>query len=139
MKTSLRPGLTHTFKFKVPESKTVPYLYPESPEFQEMPKVLATGFMVGLFEWTCIQAVNPYLDWPEEQTVGIGLNLNHLAATPPGLRDVALNGEVRLQDISLSFDDREREIHLVLNNVNGRLTADGRNISAEIEANVTDG
>ncbi len=23
----------------------------------------------------------------------------------PGLRDVALNGEVRLQDISLSFDD----------------------------------
>ena len=43
-----------------------------------------------------------------------------------------------MQDISLSFDDREREIHLVLNNVNGRLTADGRNVSAEIEANVTD-
>ncbi len=67
MKTSLRPGLTHTFQFKVPESKTVPYLYPESPEFQEMPKVLATGFMVGLFEWTCIQAINPHIDWPREQ------------------------------------------------------------------------
>ena len=26
MKTSLKPGLTHTFKFKVPENKTVPYL-----------------------------------------------------------------------------------------------------------------
>ena len=26
MKTSLKPGLTHTFQFKVPESKTVPYL-----------------------------------------------------------------------------------------------------------------
>ncbi len=56
----------------------------------------------------------------------------------PGLRDVALNGEVRLQDISLSFDDPERGIHLVLANVNGRLAADGRNISAEIHASVTD-
>ena len=85
MKTSLKPGLTHTFNFKVPESKTVPYLYPESPEFQEMPKVLATGFMVGLFEWTCIQAINPHIDWPREQTVGIDIKLSHLAATPPGL------------------------------------------------------
>ena len=85
MKTTLKPGLTHTFQFKVPENKTVPYLYPESPEFQEMPKVLATGFMVGLFEWTCIQAINPHIDWPREQTVGIDVKLSHLAATPPGL------------------------------------------------------
>ncbi len=85
MKNSLQPGLTYEFKFKVPENKTVPYLYPESPEFQAMPKVLATGFMVGLFEWTCIQAINPHIDWPREQTVGIDLKLNHIAATPPGL------------------------------------------------------
>jgi fluoroacetyl-CoA thioesterase len=85
MKATLKPGLTHTFQFKVSESKTVPYLYPESPEFQEMPKVLATGFMVGLFEWTCIQAINPHIDWPREQTVGIDVKLSHIAATPPGL------------------------------------------------------
>ena len=85
MKESLRPGLTFEFKFKVPENKTVPYLYPESPEFQKMPKVLATGFMVGLFEWACIQAINPHIDWPDEQTVGIQVNLSHVAATPPGL------------------------------------------------------
>ena len=85
MKDSLKPGLTFEFKFKVPENKTVPHLYPESSEFQIMPKVLATGFMVGLFEWACIQAINPHIDWPEEQTVGIQVNLSHLAATPPGL------------------------------------------------------
>jgi fluoroacetyl-CoA thioesterase len=85
MKDSLRAGLTWEFKFKVPENKTVPYLLPESSEFQLMPRVLATGFMVGLIEWTCIQAVNPHLDWPKEQTVGIGVNLTHSAATPPGL------------------------------------------------------
>lgn len=85
MKNSLQTGLTHEFKFKVPETKTVPFLYPESPEFQLMPKVLATGFMVGLFEWTCIQLVNQHIDWPREQTVGTDVKLNHIAATPPGL------------------------------------------------------
>jgi len=96
MKSSLKPGLTYEFKFKVPENKTVPYLYPESPEFQAMPQVLATGFMVGLFEWTCIQAINPHIDWPREQTVGIDLKLNHIAATPPGLT-VTVN--VKLEEV----------------------------------------
>ena len=85
MKDTLKVGLTHEFRFPVPESKIVPALYPESPEFQLMPRVLATGFMVGLIEWTCIQAVNPHLDWPAEQTVGIGIDVNHTAATPVGL------------------------------------------------------
>jgi fluoroacetyl-CoA thioesterase len=84
MKDSLKAGLTHQFTFTVPESKTVPHLFPEAPEFQQMPQVLATGFLVGLVEWTCIQAVIPHIDWPREQTVGIGINLSHTAATPPG-------------------------------------------------------
>jgi fluoroacetyl-CoA thioesterase len=85
MKDSLHPGLSFTFSYQVPESKTVPYLLPESREFQQMPRVLASGFMVGLIEWTCIQAINPHLHWPEEQTVGIGFSLDHTSATPPGL------------------------------------------------------
>ena len=56
----------------------------------------------------------------------------------PGLRDVALNGEVRLQDISISFDDPERQIHMLLSNVNGRLKMDGNRMAAEIQARVTD-
>lgn len=69
---------------------------------------------------------------------GLGVSDNDSARDPsPRLRDVALNGEVRLQDITLSFDDPERSIHLVLSNVNGRLTADGRNVSAEIKASLT--
>src|ERR1700690_1276301 len=82
---SLKPGLLYEFSFKVQENKTVPYLYPESTEFSIMPKVFATGFMIGLFEWACIQAINPYIDWPDEQTVGMAVNLTHEAATPPGL------------------------------------------------------
>ena len=103
MKDSLKPGLTFAFQFKVPESKTVPHLYPESPEFQVMPEVLATGFMVGLFEWACIQAINPQIDWPDEQTVGIQVNLSHLAATPPGLT-VTVKGKLdEVEGRKLSF------------------------------------
>lgn len=85
MKDSLQAGFAFDFSFRIPEEKTVPYLYPESPEFQLMPRVFATGFMVGLFEWACIQAINPHIDWPREQTVGVAINLSHIAATPPGL------------------------------------------------------
>jgi fluoroacetyl-CoA thioesterase len=85
LKDTLKPGIEYTYKFTVSKSKTVPALYPESEEFLAMPEVFATGYMVGLIEWTCIKAINPHLDWPEEQTVGIHIDVNHVAATPPGL------------------------------------------------------
>ena len=85
MKDTLKPGLTHQFKFKIPATKTVPHLYPEAQMFREMPEVLATGYMVGLVEWACIEALRPHLDWPREQSLGTHVSLSHLAATPPGL------------------------------------------------------
>jgi fluoroacetyl-CoA thioesterase len=84
MKQSLRPGLTRTFRYKVPESKTVPRIYPEAPDFQMMPAVLATGYMVALCEWAAIELVKPHLDWPREMTLGTHVDLSHTAATPPG-------------------------------------------------------
>ena len=85
MKDTLKPGLTYQFKFRVPPTKTVPHLFPESESFQQMPQVLATGYMVGLMEWSCIEAIKPHLDWPREQSLGTHVNFSHLAATPPGL------------------------------------------------------
>ncbi|HSQ06016.1 MAG TPA: thioesterase family protein, partial [Burkholderiales bacterium] len=85
MKDTLKPGLTLRFEFKVPPSKTVPHLYPESEMFREMPEVLATGFLVGLMEWACIEAIRPHLDWPREQSLGTRVEFSHVAATPPGL------------------------------------------------------
>jgi len=99
VKESLKPGIEHEFRYRVPESKTVPALYPESPEFQAMPRVFATGFLVGLIEWACIRAVNPHLDWPREMTVGTHVDLSHEAATPPGL-------EVRVRVKLIEVDGR---------------------------------
>ena len=84
MKTSLAPGLTSTFRYRVPEDKTVPHVYPESPMFRDMPRVFATAYMVGLLEWACMEAMQPHLD-AGEQSVGTGIWITHTAATPPGL------------------------------------------------------
>ena len=85
MKPTLQAGLTYQFQFTVPPTKTVPHLYPESESFQQMPQVLATGYMIGLLEWACIEAIRPHLDWPREQSLGTHVDFPHLAATPPGL------------------------------------------------------
>jgi len=93
MYPTLKPGLTLEFDYVVPENKTVPYIYPESEEFQQMPRVFSTGFMIGLIEWACVRFVNEHIDWPKEQSVGIDVNLNHTAVTPPGLT-VTVKGEL---------------------------------------------
>jgi fluoroacetyl-CoA thioesterase len=84
MKPTLKPGLTHTHRFTVTDAKTVPNLYPEAGSFREMPRVFATGYMVGLLEWACIELLRPHLD-PGEGSLGIHVDVSHTAATPPGL------------------------------------------------------
>jgi fluoroacetyl-CoA thioesterase len=96
MKASLKAGLTYRFSYTVPRGKTVPHLYPESELFQQMPEVLATGFLVGLMEWACIEAIRPHLDWPREQSLGTRVDFSHTAATPPGLTIVV---DVRLDKV----------------------------------------
>ena len=110
MKETLVPGLEHELRFTVPETKTVPHLYPESPEFQAMPEVFATGFMVGLVEWACVLAIAPHLD-EGEVSLGTLVELSHDAATPPGMEVVA---RVRLEAVEgrrLTFSAEAHDPH----------------------------
>jgi fluoroacetyl-CoA thioesterase len=84
MKPTLKTGLTHRFAYKVAENKTVPFTFPEAPEIAAMPKVFATGFMIVLMEWACTQLLAPYLD-AGEGSLGVLVNVSHLAATLPGM------------------------------------------------------
>jgi fluoroacetyl-CoA thioesterase len=104
MKSTLKPGIEREFTFRISKSKTVPALYPESPEFQQMPEVFATGYMVGFVEWACIKAINPHIEWPEEQTVGTQVNVSHIAATPPGLEVTAKVKLIEVDGRRLVFD-----------------------------------
>ncbi len=103
MKDTLKRGIRYEHKYVVPISKTVPALYPESQELVLMPGVFATGFLVGFLEWACIKAVNPHLDWPKEQTVGVHINISHNAPTPPGMEVTAIVELLKVEGRKLLF------------------------------------
>ena len=97
MSQTLKEGMTFEFSYRVPAEKTVPHLFPEFSEGGQMPEVLATGFLVGLMEFACIKFINPHIEWPRQQTVGIQINLSHTAATPPGFT-VTIKGRLEKVD-----------------------------------------
>ena len=68
-----------------------------------MPEVFATGYLVGFLEWSCIKAINPHLDWPNEQTVGTHIDVSHEAATPPGLVVTASVELIKVEGRKLVF------------------------------------
>ena len=137
MKPTLQPGIHHTLTFRVPKTKTVPALYPEAPEFEAMPAVFATGFLVGFVEWTCIQAVNPHLDWPAEMTLGTHVDLSHTAPTPPGM-DVTAH--VRLTHVDgrkLRFEVEVRDnAEVISTGTHERFVIDSTKFKAKIAQKV---
>jgi fluoroacetyl-CoA thioesterase len=133
LKATLKPGLRYEHKFVVPQSKTVPALYPEASEFSVMPEVFATGFLVGLLEWTCIKAINPHLDWPREQSVGIHIDVSHEAATPPGLEVTATVELVAVEGKKLVFTVRAHDgIDLISTGRHERFIIDKAKFEAKI-------
>jgi fluoroacetyl-CoA thioesterase len=135
MKETLQPGLRFSFSFPVPANRTVPHLLPESPEFQVMPEVLASGYMVGIIEWACIQTLKPHLDWPREQTVGVGFQLSHVAATPPGLT-VTIQVELKkVEGRKLTLAVRaEDDVDLISEGIHERFVIDATRFNAKVAA-----
>jgi fluoroacetyl-CoA thioesterase len=135
MKATLRPGLEGTFRYRVPENRTVPHVYPEAPDFQLMPAVLATGYLVALCEWAAIELVKPHLDWPAEQSLGTHVNLGHLAATPPGLT-VSITVKLTAVDgRKLAFAIRAHDGEdLIAEGTHGRHVIDAARFRAKIAA-----
>jgi fluoroacetyl-CoA thioesterase len=135
---TLRPGLRHQFTYKVPPDKTVPHLYPEAADFQAMPEVFATGFMVGLIEWTCIQLVNQHLDWPAEMTLGIHVDLSHEAATPPGLEVTTSVELTRVDGRLLEFTVESHDgVDTIARGTHRRAVVDAAKFSARVAAKTT--
>lgn len=134
MKDSLKPGIKYEHKFKIPKSKTVPALYPESPEFIQMPEVFATGFLVGFLEWACIKAINPYINWPEEQTVGTHINVSHEASTPPGLEVIAKVELIAVEGRKLTFQVEAHDgIDLISKGLHERFIINKEKFNSKLE------
>jgi fluoroacetyl-CoA thioesterase len=88
----LQPGLTFCRSIVVDERLTGFALSRKFVGLGDMPPVLATPFLVGLVEWTCVEGLRPYLR-EGEHSVGTLIDVNHIAATPVG---VTVSAEVRL-------------------------------------------
>jgi len=95
---TLRVGLRHSETITIPPGLTVPEMADRFSGFAEMPPVLATAYLVAFVEWTCLQALAPYLQ-PGQRTVGTKVDLSHDAATPVGMSATA---EIEL----VEFDGR---------------------------------
>jgi fluoroacetyl-CoA thioesterase len=81
VKSTLAPGISYRLQTRVNSHQLVPALFPDSPPIAAMPPVLATAWLVALMEHACILALEPHLD-PGEASVGINIDLKHLAPTP---------------------------------------------------------
>ncbi len=99
--------------YTVPEHRTVPNLLPESADFAAMPHVLATGYMVGIIEWACMEALHGHLD-EGEITLGTHVDLSHVAPTLPG-STVTIEVELTAVDRrALTFDIVARDENAVI-------------------------
>ena len=77
MKDTLVPGLQASYRHRVVTENLVSHFHPNGPP------VLGSPFMLLLMETAAFQAIAPHLD-DDEQSVGIGFDFEHLAATPAG-------------------------------------------------------
>lgn len=89
MKASLKPGLQFTNAITVDEPRCISFMGKEG-------MVYATPRMVSDVEYACRDFLLQHLD-PGEDSVGAHVSIDHLAATPMGLK-VSIEGRVEEVD-----------------------------------------
>jgi len=78
MKNTLVPGVRGEATHRVVSADLVSHFYADGPP------VFGSPFMLMLMEHAAFNALLPYLD-SGEQSVGVGFEFEHLAATPAGV------------------------------------------------------
>lgn len=79
MKAPVKIGTSHEIQFVVESAHLIDFAA------GGMPAVLSTPRLIGLLERTAREALEPFLE-ADERSVGIEIELRHLAPTPPGQR-----------------------------------------------------
>jgi predicted thioesterase len=106
MSSPFTVGMTHEKVLKTGPGHSARHFY------ANLPDVFGTPFLVGLFEGVSAELMAPHLG-PGEQSVGIGMNLKHTAATPLGM-EVRAKTEVTAVDGRKltfkveAFDEKEK-------------------------------
>ena len=103
--TALRVGLVGTYGIVVADEHTAPFVGSGKV------RVLATPVMINLFEAAALACCEQHLP-PGHQSLGIHLDVRHIAATPVGMRATATAELVKIDGRTLTFrveahDERE--------------------------------
>ena len=79
MNTKLKPGLRHSTEITVTENMLA------SSVGSGLVAVFSTVMMVAGMEGAAVELAQPFLD-EGQTTVGTGISVTHIAATPPGMK-----------------------------------------------------
>jgi fluoroacetyl-CoA thioesterase len=90
MSSPFTVGMTHEKVLKTGPEHSAQNFFPQLPD------VFGTPYLVGLFEGVSAELMAPKLG-PGEQSVGIAMNLKHMAPTPLGM-EVKARTEVTAVD-----------------------------------------
>jgi predicted thioesterase len=107
MKTRPKIGTTGELRFEV-ESKHVIDFATDG-----MPAVLSTPQLIGLLERTSRETLDPFLE-PGERTVGMEIDLRHLAPTPLGATVTCLARVVATEGAAITFHVEARDEHEII-------------------------
>jgi fluoroacetyl-CoA thioesterase len=93
MKDGMVPGLNHTQTYLTTLEMRAKQLTAD---------IFSTPAMIGLMEYTCVLLVGPYLD-ENEQTVGIHVDVRHMAPTKIGESVTVTAKLLEVKDSKLRF------------------------------------
>ena len=102
MKSRPHIGLTGELQFVVERQHVIDFAS------GGMPAVLSTPILIGLLERTAREALAPLLE-PDERTVGMEIELRHLAPTPQGKRVTCTARVIRVEKTEVTFQVEARD------------------------------
>jgi len=104
MKSRPRIGTAGELKFVVEEKHVIDFAN------DGMPAVLSTPNLIGLLERTAREALQPFLE-PNERTVGVEIDIRHLAPTPLGQTVTCTARVIQAEDSSVTLQIEARDEH----------------------------
>jgi fluoroacetyl-CoA thioesterase len=102
MTSSPKIGTTGELQFVVEQKHAIDFAT------DGMPAVLSTPNLIGLLERTARKALEPFLD-PDERSVGVEIELRHLAPTPLGAQVTCIARVYHVEGRKVDFQIEARE------------------------------
>src|SRR5262245_16780057 len=102
MKSSPKMGTVGELQFVVEQKHVIDFAT------DGMPAVLSTPNLIGLLERTARQTLEPFLE-PDERSVGIEIELRHLAPTPLGREVTCTTRMIHVEGPRIGFQIEARD------------------------------